>query len=153
MWAHCHYTLFSGTVDSLWVLQTEGRPAKAARFDNWELYKFPNPRRRILSFFPPFFPLCVLKSCSQRPHCEGDKSFDINLFVKVKGIQSSAQEEDPLIACFAPALLSSVLQIKQQCLHTQSICLCAYAPQTCGFCLPLITAASVGSPIVLLYTE
>lgn len=110
MWAHRHYTLFSGTVDILWVLQTEGRPAKAARsFDNWELYKFPNPHRRILSFFPL---LCILKSCVWRPHCEGDKSFDINHFVKVKGIQSSAQEEEPLIACFAPALLSSVLQIK-----------------------------------------
>jgi len=130
MWAHRHYTLFSGTVDILRVLQTEGRPAKAARsFDNWELYKFPNPRRRILSFFPPFPLLCVLKSCVWKPHCEGDKSFDINLCVKVKGIQSSAQEEKPLINCFAPALPRCVLQIKQQFLHMQSICLSVYAPQ------------------------
>lgn len=124
MWAHRHYTLFSGTADSLWVLQTEGRPAKAARFDNWELYKFPKSSQEDLKFFSLLFSHCVfLKSCVQRPHCEGDKSFDINLLVKVKGIQSSAQEEEPLIACFAPALLSSVLQIKQQRLHTQSICL------------------------------
>lgn len=135
MWAHRHYTLFSATVDILWVLQTEGRSAKAARsFDNWELYKFQNPHRRILSFSPPFPLLCVLKSCVWRPHCEGDKSSDINHCVKVKGIQSSAQEEEPLIACFAPALQSGVLQIKQQLLHTaEHLSACARASCACVF--------------------
>lgn len=147
MWAHRHYTLFSGTVDILWVLQTEERPAKAARsFDNWELYKFQNPPVRILelSFFPSFSPYCVfLKSCVWWPHCEGDKSFDINHCVKVKGIQSSAQEEEPLIACFAPALPSSVLQIKQQLLHAaEQLSMCARFSRTC-VCESLFTCAVV----------
>lgn len=79
------------------------RPAKTARsFDNWELYKFRKSSQEDLKFFfyPPllhFFPLSaspivrLLKSRVRRSHCEGDKSFDINHCVKVKGIQSSAQ--------------------------------------------------------------
>lgn len=63
-----------------------------------------------------------------RSHCEGDKSSDINHCIKVKGIQSSAQQEEPLIACLASALLSCVLQIKQQLLRAAArSSLCAFA--------------------------
>lgn len=134
MWAYRHYTLFSGTVGILGVLQTEGRPAKAARsFDNWELYNFPNPHKRVLIFPPPFPLLCVLKSYVRRPHCEGDKSFDMNHCVKVQGIQSSAQEEESLIAYFAAALLSSVLQIKYQLLRTAEHLSVVHADHECVF--------------------
>lgn len=143
MWAHRHYTLFSGTADILWVLQTEEMLVKAARsFDNWELYKFQNPHRKILSF-PPCH--CVFWKAAWRPHCEGDKSFDINHCVKVKGIQSSAQEEEPLIACIPPALWSSVLQIKQQLLHTaEPFCVrvCACSSRICA-CLCLFAYPTV----------
>lgn len=45
-----------------------GRSAKRS-FDNWELYKFLNPHRRILSFFSSsFFPIvCFEKLCGKAP--------------------------------------------------------------------------------------
>ena len=85
-----------------------------------------------------------------RPHCEGDKSFDINHCVKVKGIQSSAQEEESLIACFAPALPSSVLQIKKQLLHTaEHLSVCARISYM-RVCVYLFTCAIVRVHLCLI---
>lgn len=76
--------------------------------------------------------MCFEKLCVKAPLRRWHKSFDINHCVKVKGIQSSAQEEEPVIACFAPALLGSVLQIKQQLLHTaEHLSVCAWLSCTC----------------------
>lgn len=56
MWPHWHYTQLSISYFVSHINRAEGCEAAWRSFDNWELYKFSNPQRRIGGcFFLSFF--------------------------------------------------------------------------------------------------
>lgn len=92
MWPHWHYTQLSISYFVSHINRAEGCEAAWRSFDNWELYKFSNPQRRIGGcFFSSFFflLLCIFVK-PRRPHRGGDKSFDINHCVMFSGKAKSS---------------------------------------------------------------
>lgn len=51
MWPQWHYTQLS---IRYFVSHINSAEAAWRSFDNWELYKWPNPQRRLGGVFPPF---------------------------------------------------------------------------------------------------